>query len=85
MPINVEEGSKQVREQEAWAQGVFPAAHERPQEGHRDTATQPFVDVLTELVQAQGDTVGFVVLHRWAEILERHFPLELPDLGRTIG
>ncbi|GAA3482301.1 hypothetical protein [Streptomyces yanii] len=27
--INMEEGSKRVREQDAWARGVFPAAHER--------------------------------------------------------
>lgn len=29
MQINMEEGSKRVREQDAWARGVFPAAHER--------------------------------------------------------
>jgi hypothetical protein len=45
---------------------------------HR-AANQSFVDVLTELVQAQADTTGFVVLHRWVEILERHFPPHLPD------
>lgn len=28
------------------------------------TAAQPFVDALSELVQAQADTTGFVVLHR---------------------
>ncbi|MFF1715950.1 hypothetical protein [Streptomyces sp. NPDC058268] len=39
-----------------------------------DTPAQPFVDALTELVQAQADATGFVVLHRWVEILERHFP-----------
>lgn len=47
------------------------------------TAAQPFVDALSELVQAQADTTGFVVLHCWAEILERHFPPELPDLDHT--
>jgi hypothetical protein len=31
----------------------------------------------------QADTTGFVVLHQWAEILERHFPPELPDPDRT--
>ncbi|MFF8973670.1 hypothetical protein [Streptomyces sp. NPDC014995] len=40
---------------------------------------QPFVEALAELVRAQADTTGFVVLPRWAEILERHFPPELPD------
>ncbi|MFE7948196.1 hypothetical protein [Streptomyces sp. NPDC057426] len=87
MQINSEEGSKRVREQEAWARGVFPAAHERLRKAAdsmpTDAAAQPFVDALTELVQAQADTSGVVVLHRWAEILERHFPPELPDPDRT--
>ncbi|MGA4844780.1 hypothetical protein ACOBQB_00190 [Streptomyces sp. G5(2025)] len=48
-----------------------------------DTPAQPFVDALTELVQAQADTIGFVVLHRWVEILERHFPPQLPDPNHT--
>lgn len=42
-----------------------------------------FADALSELVQAQADTTGIVVLHRWAETLERHFPPELPDPDRT--
>ncbi|WP_399897797.1 hypothetical protein ACGH7X_41725 [Streptomyces sp. BBFR51] len=42
------------------------------------TPTQPFIDALVELVQAQADTTGFVVLHRWAQILERHFPRSFP-------
>lgn len=29
MRINLQEGSKQVEEQETWARGVFPTAHER--------------------------------------------------------
>ncbi|MET8420671.1 hypothetical protein ABZV41_34780 [Streptomyces sp. NPDC005098] len=85
--INMEEGSKRVREQDAWARGVFSAAHERLRKArgrdarrHRRTA---HVDALSELVQAQADTTGIVVLHRWAEILERHFPPELPDPDRT--
>lgn len=81
--INMEEGGKRIREQEAWARGIFPTAHDRLKsaaaELPADTAAQPFVAALTELVQAQADTTGFVVLHRWAEILERHFPPELPD------
>ncbi|WP_327241232.1 hypothetical protein [Streptomyces sp. NBC_01320] len=52
----------------------------RDARGHR---RQPFVDALSELVQAQADTTGIVVLHRWAEILEWHFPPELPDPDRT--
>ncbi|MEU8883833.1 hypothetical protein [Streptomyces hydrogenans] len=38
---------------------------------------------MTELVQAQAGTTGFVVLHRWVEILERHFPPQLPDLDHV--
>lgn len=49
----------------------------------RGTPAQPFIDVLTELVQAQAGTSGFVVLHEWAEILERDFPLQLPDPDHT--
>ncbi|MEU9270058.1 hypothetical protein AB0E04_32035 [Streptomyces sp. NPDC048251] len=47
------------------------------------TPAQPFIEALTELVQAQAGTDGFVVLHRWAEILERHFPPQLPDPDYT--
>ncbi|MGW7613692.1 hypothetical protein ACWGKW_41970 [Streptomyces sp. NPDC054766] len=47
------------------------------------TPAQLFIDALTELVQAQAGTDGFVVLHRWAEILERYFPSELPDPDHT--
>ncbi|MFJ8143218.1 hypothetical protein [Streptomyces sp. NPDC096013] len=37
-----------------------------------------------ELIQAQADAgSGFVVLHRWAGILERHFPPALPDPDHT--
>ncbi|MEV6250626.1 hypothetical protein AB0M38_31265 [Streptomyces sp. NPDC051742] len=86
MQINMAEGSKRVRERDAWARGVFPAAHERLRKAAAalpaGTAAQPFADALSELVQAQADTTGFVVLHRWAEILERHFPPELPDPDR---
>ncbi|MFD9053460.1 hypothetical protein [Streptomyces zaomyceticus] len=45
----------------------------------QDTPAQPLVEALTELVQAQADTTGFVVLHQWAEILERQFPPQRPD------
>ncbi|MFE1909532.1 TIGR02391 family protein [Streptomyces gardneri] len=30
-----------------------------------DTLAQPFIDALTDLVQAQADTTGFVVLHQY--------------------
>ncbi|MDN3293387.1 hypothetical protein QWM81_04875 [Streptomyces ficellus] len=48
-----------------------------------DAPARPFVAALTELVQAQADTTGFVTLPRWAEILKRHFPLELLDPDHT--
>lgn len=87
MQINLEAGSQRVREQDTWAKGVFPAAHERVQQAaaaiEPGTPAQPFIDALTELVQAQADATGFVVLHRWTEILERHFPPQLPDPGHT--
>ncbi|MFF4700003.1 hypothetical protein [Streptomyces chattanoogensis] len=84
MKISFAEGSRRVRQQGEWARGVFPAVHERLKQAvaamPSGTESQPFADALTELVQAQADdTTGFVVLHRWVEILERHFPPELPD------
>jgi hypothetical protein len=73
--------------QDAWAKDIFPAAHERMQQAaaviEPGADAQPFIDALTDLVQAQADTTGFVVLHRWAEILERHFQPELPDPDHT--
>ncbi|WP_328982822.1 hypothetical protein OG258_49390 [Streptomyces mirabilis] len=68
-------------------QGSLPAAHERLRRAaaaiEPGTPAQPFIDALTELVQAQADTTGFVVLHCWVEILEQHFPPELPDPDHT--
>ncbi|WP_392675946.1 hypothetical protein [Streptomyces sp. LN785] len=56
--INMEEENKRVREQDAWALGVFPAARERIRKAAAvmpaGTAAQPFIDALTELVQAQA-------------------------------
>ncbi|MGA5566635.1 hypothetical protein ACPCUV_36460 [Streptomyces platensis] len=87
MQINWEAGARRIKEQDAWAKGVFPAAHERLKQAAAamppGTVAQPFIDALTELVQAQADTTGFVILHQWAQILDRHFPPELPDLDRT--
>lgn len=86
MQINWEAGSRLIEEQGAWAKGVFPDAHERLKQAATAMppgAAQPFIDALTELVQAQADTTGFVVLHQWAEILERHFPPQLPDPDHT--
>ncbi|MFJ1561551.1 hypothetical protein [Streptomyces mirabilis] len=89
MQINWEAGSRRIMDRDAWARGVFPAAHERLKQAVAamppDTATQPFINALTELVQAQADTTGFVVLHQWVEVLERHFPPVLPDPDHTTG
>ncbi|MEV7683193.1 hypothetical protein AB0O64_32330 [Streptomyces sp. NPDC088341] len=89
MHINMEEGSRRVQEEEDWASGVFPAAHERLKQAAAampaGTAARPFIDALTELVQAQAAATGFVVLSEWAEILERHFPPELPDPDHITG
>lgn len=75
--------AEQIREQDAWAHGVFPAACERLQRAAAaipaDAPAQPFVAALSDLVREQAETTGSVRLHRWAEILERHFPPELPD------
>lgn len=88
MQITGEEGRKRILEQNAWAEGVFPAARERLNRAAAampaGSSARPFVDALVELVQAQADAGGgFVVLHQWAEILERHFPPELPDPGHV--
>lgn len=89
MRINWDAGSRRIKEQDAWAKEIFPAVHERLQQAaaaiEQGTLAQPFIDALSELVQAQAGTTGFVVLHRWAEILERHFPPELPDPDHTTG
>ncbi|WP_162596773.1 hypothetical protein [Streptomyces sp. NEAU-S7GS2] len=87
MRINQEEGSKRVRERTLWAEGVLPAAHQRLNQAATaipaDCAALPFADALRELVQVQADTTGFVTRHDFAEILERHFPPDLPDPDRT--
>ncbi|MFJ8508502.1 hypothetical protein [Streptomyces avermitilis] len=87
MQIGWEAGSRRIKEQDTWAKEVFPAAHERLRRAaatiEPGTPTQPFIEALTELVQAQAGTTGFVGLHQWVEILERHFPPELPDPDHT--
>ncbi|MEW5542718.1 hypothetical protein AB1339_34360 [Streptomyces cyaneofuscatus] len=87
MQISWEADSRRSKNQDAWAKDVFPAVCERLKQAAAamppGTPAQPFVDALTELVQAQADTTGFVVLHRWAEILERHFPPQSPDPDHT--
>ncbi|MFD7206284.1 hypothetical protein [Streptomyces sp. NPDC059893] len=87
MQIGWEADSRRIKEQDQWAKEVFPAVYERLRQAATemppDTPAQPFIDALTELVHAQADTTGFVVLRRWVEILERHFPPHLPDPDRT--
>ncbi|GGU10815.1 hypothetical protein [Streptomyces lateritius] len=87
MQISLEAGSRRIKEQDEWAKELFPTVHERLEQAAEtlppDSPAQPFVDALTELVQAQADTTGFVVLHQWVEILERHFPPQLPDPEHT--
>jgi hypothetical protein len=77
--ILMEDGVRRAKEQTEWGQKAFPAAHERLKaaaakvEGG-ETAS-PFVAALLELVNAQGEDLGRIVLpERWAEILDRHFP-----------
>ncbi|MGV9350996.1 hypothetical protein ACWDSD_40985 [Streptomyces spiralis] len=83
MQINWEAGPCSIKEQDAWARGVFPAAHERLKQAaaaiEPGTAAQPFIDALTDLAEAQAGTDGFVGLCQWAQILERYFPPQLPD------
>ncbi|MGW1505563.1 hypothetical protein ACWCQW_45075 [Streptomyces mirabilis] len=70
MQINFEAGSQRIKEQDTWAKGVFPAAHERLKQAAATmppgTAAQPFIEALTELVQTQAD-----------------FPPHLPDPDHT--
>jgi hypothetical protein len=85
MQIDWEASSRRVKEQDEWAKGVFPAAAERLKQAaaaiEPGTAAQPFIDALTELVQGQASTSGFVVLHRWAEI----FCVAKVDLQASLG
>ncbi|WP_167469584.1 hypothetical protein [Streptomyces rubrogriseus] len=87
MQISLEAGSRRIKEQDAWAKELFPTVHERLKQAAEtlppDNPVQPCVDALTELVKAQADTTGFVVLHQWVEILERHVPPQLPDPEHT--
>ncbi|MFJ2110661.1 hypothetical protein ACIOEX_01810 [Streptomyces sp. NPDC087850] len=79
----LDDGARRVKEQAAWATAAFGPAHERLQAAAAavagDSAAAPFVAALTQLVQAQADTTGFVVLHKWVGILDQHFPPEHPN------
>ncbi|MFE6739826.1 hypothetical protein [Streptomyces tubercidicus] len=78
-----EDSARRYEERSARARASFPAAHQRllaaaaSVEGN--AAAAPFAAALTQLVQAQADTTGFVVLTEWVEALEQHFPPEQPN------
>jgi hypothetical protein len=85
--ILMEDAVRRSKDLEAWAEGAFPAAHERVVTAlmsHKFAPeAQPFVAALVELVDAQlEDTGRFVPLHRWAEILDSHFPPEGEEPSR---
>jgi hypothetical protein len=81
--IRWEDSARQVKERDAWARNSFPDAHDRLRKAAAalevNGAAGPFIAALTQLVQAQADTTGFVVLHKWVEILDRNFPPEKPN------
>ena|ERR1051325_2861286 len=79
--IRMEDGVRRAKEESEWGRREFPAAHERLRRAvmsvKADEVAQPFVGALVELVEAQGENLGRVVLpHRWAEILNKHFPAD---------
>ncbi|MFC1428599.1 hypothetical protein ACEZCY_36095 [Streptacidiphilus sp. N1-12] len=81
--LQMEESARRVKEQDAWARAALPAAEERMLTAaaalSEDAEASPFVAALLELVRAQTEVLdrgSFVVHHRWAEILDRHFPAE---------
>jgi hypothetical protein len=77
--ILTEDGVRRAKEQSEWGRKEFPLARDRLKaaaaEATVSDAAAPFVAALLELVNAQGDDLGRIVLpERWAEILNRHFP-----------
>jgi hypothetical protein len=79
--ILMEDGARRAKEQSEWGRKEFPAAHERLLRAMMrvklDAAAEPFVAALVDLVEAQGEDLGRIVLpERWAQILNRHFPPE---------
>ncbi|MEJ8652702.1 hypothetical protein WKI65_32720 [Streptomyces sp. MS1.AVA.3] len=82
--INGEDGARRVREQDKWAKRNFPPAYERLRAAaealpHGDTEAAPFVAALLQLAVAQASTTGFVVLEKWVDVLDAHFPPEHPE------
>lgn len=85
--ILLEDGARKVKEQDAWAKEALPAAHQRLLDAMMsrkiDEPAHPFVAALVELVEAQTEDMRrFVPPHRWAEILDRHFPPEAETPAR---
>ncbi|WP_030935837.1 helicase associated domain-containing protein [Streptomyces sp. NRRL B-24720] len=84
--INMEEGSERVREQDAWAWGAFPAAHERLRKAAAamptGTAAQAFHDEHGHLDVPIDhiDTVGFE-LGRFITTMRDARTAELDALG----
>lgn len=77
--ILAEDSVRRTKERSEWGRKAFPVAHERllraVGRGSFDESAMPFVEALVELVEAQGEDLGRIVLpERWAEILDRHFP-----------
>ena len=73
-----EEGVRRAKEQSEWGRREFPGAHERVKAAAADVdagTAGPFVSALLDLVNAQGEDLGRIVLpERWVEILNKHFP-----------
>ncbi|MGW0315150.1 hypothetical protein [Streptomyces flavidovirens] len=86
MKINWEAGSRRIKEQDEWAEGVFPAAHERLQQA--GAAMRPGTARAVHLCSDRTGP-GTGRHHRLrrpaplAEILERHFRPQLPDPDHT--
>jgi hypothetical protein len=77
--ILIEESTRRVKEQEAWAAEALPAAFNRLRHAaaavREDDAATPFAAALVSLVAQQAEDTGrFVPAYRWAEILDKHFP-----------
>lgn len=77
--ILMEDGVRRAKEQSEWGRKEFPAAYgrliEAVMKGQFEESAAPFVQALVELVEAQGEDLGRIVLPaRWAEILNKHFP-----------
>lgn len=83
--ILMADGVRRAKESSEWGRKEFPAAYERLIRAvlavELGEAAAPFVAALVELVEAQGEDLGRVVLpEQWVEILNRHI---LPPGGQS--